>query len=275
VNSLRLFGQLLGQRQHSDLHGRQRRMEVQHSADVAALQLLLVVGVAEEGQGHAVSTQGRLDDVGDVLLLGFLIEVVHVLAGDFLVAGQIVIGAVSDAPELAPAEGEQELKVGCRLGIEGQLFLVVIPCAEEIFLHAEILQPLHAVILPVLEPLEVGVRLAEELQLHLLELSGAESEVSGRDLVAEGLSDLGDAEGQFLSGGALHVLEVDEDALGSLRAEIDHVLRVLGDALEGLEHQVELTDVGPVGLAAGRAGDVVLADKILHLLMTPAVDGGC
>ena len=74
-----------------------------------------------------------------------------------------------------------------------------------------------------------------------------------------------DAEGQLLPGGALDVLEVDEDALCRLRTQVHGVLRVLGDALEGLEHQVELTDVGPVVLAAGGAGDVVLLDEVLHL----------
>ena len=53
-----------------------------------------------------------------------------------------------------------------------------------------------AVVDPVLVPLLVGARLAEELQLHLLELAGAEDEVARRDLVAEGLADLADAEGR-------------------------------------------------------------------------------
>ena len=42
---------------------------------------------------------------------------------------------------------------------------------------------------------------------------------------------------------------------------------VLGDALVGLEHQVELADVGEVALAAAGAGHVVLPDKGHHLLL--------
>ena len=125
-------------------------------------------------------------------------------------------------------------------------------------------------VFPILEPLEVGARLAEELQLHLLELAGAEGEVAGGDLVAEGLTDLADAERDLLSCGAGHILEVDKDALRRLRTEIDLVLRVLGDPLEGLEHQVELADVGEVGAAAVRAGDPVLSDIVRHLLVGPA-----
>ena len=130
-----------------------------------------------------------------------------------------------------------------------------------------------AVVPPVGEPLQIGVRLAEELQLHLLELAGAEGEVARGDLVAEGLADLAHAEGQLAAGGADDVIEVDEDALGGLRAEVHGVLRVLGDTLEGLEHQVELADVGEIVLAAGGAGDVVILDKGGHLGLGESVDG--
>ena len=86
-------------------------------------------------------------------------------------------------------------------------------------------------------------------------------------------SDLSDAEGNLLSGGSLHVLEVYKDTLGGLRAEIHSILRVLRHALEGLEHQVKLTDIGKIMLAAGGAGDVVLVDVGLHLLLAPGVYG--
>src|ERR1022692_1505088 len=49
-----------------------------------------------------------------------------------------------------------------------------------------------------LVPLLVGARLDEEFHLHLLELAGAEDEVSRRDLVAERLADLADAERDLL-----------------------------------------------------------------------------
>ena len=51
--------------------------------------------------------------------------------------------------------------------------------------HTEIKKELVAVILPVSKPLEVGAGLAEELKLHLLELTGTEHEVTGGDLVSE------------------------------------------------------------------------------------------
>ena len=148
--------------------------------------------------------------------------------------------------------------------------------AQVLVLHAEGQQPVVAVVLPILEPLQIGAGLAEELQLHLLELTRAEGEVAGCDLIAEGLANLADAERNLLSGRALDVLEVDKDALRGLRAQVDLVLGVLGHALIGLEHQVELADVGEVVAAAVRARDLVLVDIGLHLLVGPAgrVDAG-
>ena len=102
-----------------------------------------------------------------------------------------------------------------------QLLRVMIPQPQVLVLHAQAQQPIVAEVAPVLEPLQIGAGLAEELQLHLLELPGAEGEVAGGDLVAEGLADLAHAEGQLAAGGALDVDEVDEDALGGLRPQID------------------------------------------------------
>ena len=60
----------------------------------------------------------------------------------------------------------------------------------------------------------------EVLHLHLLELERAEDEVAGRDLVAERLADLRDAERRLAPGDLGDVLEVDEDALRGLGAEV-------------------------------------------------------
>ena len=58
--------------------------------------------------------------------------------------------------------------------------------------------PAHPLGQPVLEPLLGFGRRHEELHLHLLELACPEDEVAGRDLVAEGLTDLRYPEGGFL-----------------------------------------------------------------------------
>ena len=186
---------------------------------------------------------------------------------------QVVVRAVGDAPKLAPAEGEQELEVRRCLGVEAQLLGIVVAQTQILVLQTDGQQPVVAERAPILEPLEVGAGLAEELQLHLLELAHAENEVARGDLVAEALADLADAERQLFACRALDVIEVDENALRRLGTQIHGVLRVLGHALKRLEHQVELTDIGKVVLAAGGAGDVVLLNKVLHLALGEGVDG--
>ena len=126
---------------------------------------------------------------------------------------------------------------------------------------------------PVVEPLQIGAGLAEELQLHLLKLPDTEDEVARSDLVAEGLTDLAHAEGQLAPGGALGIDKVGEDALGGLGPQVHGVLGILGDTLEGLEHQVKLPDVGEIMLATGGAGDALVIDILLHLLLGKGVDG--
>ena len=77
-------------------------------------------------------------------------------------------------------------------------------------------EPVTAEASPVLEPLHIGAGLAEELQLHLLELSGTESEVTGCDLITERLTNLSDTERNLLTGSSLYIFKVNENTLCSL-----------------------------------------------------------
>ena len=271
---------LLGKRQDRGLEGGECGVEVQHDAHVVVALLVLaddlfIVGVAQDREHAALHAERRLDDVGDVFdhVLALALAIDHLHAAGVLMLREVVVRAVGNAPELAPAEREEELEVRRCLGVEAQLLGIVVAQAEVLVLQADGEQPVVAERAPVVEPLKVGARLAEELELHLLELAHAEDEVARRDLVAEGLADLADAERELFARGALDVIEVDEDALRGLGTEVDGVLCVLGHALERLEHEVELTDIGEVVLAAGGAGDVVLFDKVLHLLLGEGVDG--
>ena len=275
VQRLRGAGELLGQRQHGRLHRRERGVDAQHGADVARAvlpQLLLVIGVDEQRQRHAVGAERRLDDVGDVLRVVLGVEVAHILPAVLGVRLQVEIGAVGHAPQLAPAEREEELEVGRCVGIVAQLLLVVVAQTQRFLAHTEVEQEFFAEILPVRKPLQIGARLAEEFQLHLLELARAEGEVARRDFVAEGLADLRDAEGHLAARGALHVLEVDEDALRRLGAQIDLRLAVLGHALKGLEHHIELADGRELAFAAARAGHAVAGDVFVQRVVAHSVD---
>ena len=86
--------------------------------------------------------------------------------------------------------------------------------------------------------------MAEELDLHLLELARAEREIARRDLVAETLADLGDAERNSHPGAVDDVLEIDEDPLGRLRAQEGRALFAAQGADIRLEHQVEFARLG-------------------------------
>src|SRR5439155_2380085 len=98
--------------------------------------------------------------------------------------------------------------------------------------------PLVTPVAPVAIPLRRFLRVAEELDLHLLELARAEGEVSRRDLVAEALTYLGDPERHLDPAGIDDVLEVDEDPLRRLRPQERRVLLTAQRPDDGLEHQV-------------------------------------
>ena len=247
-------------------------MQMQHGADIllalAVGQVLLVVCFAQESQSHTVTTQRRLNDVGDVVLVGLAVKVLQALAGSFLMAGQVVVGTIRDAPQLTPV-GEREgvLDIGGSAAVEGQLCRLVVTQAQVLLLDAKAQQPVLTIVLPVSEPFQIGAGLAEELALHLLELTGAEGEVARGDLVAESLAHLTHAEGQLAAGGALDVGKVDKDALCGLRTQVAGGRAVLGDTNGSLEHQVELADGGKIVLAADGADDVLmLCDESIHLV---------
>ena len=267
----RLRRELFGERQHGGFVRRERAVQAQHRALVAAFQFFFVVCVAQKRQCHAVCAQRGLHAIGDVLPAGERILVFKVFAAVLRVGFEVEVRAVGNAPQLAPAEREQEFDVCRALAVVRKLGLFVLAQLDVRLSHAEREQEVFAVVLPVGVPFEVGAGLAEELQLHLLKLARAEREVAGRDLVAKRFADLRDAERDLAARGALHVAEVDEDALGGFRAQVQLGGRVFRNALEGLKHQVELTDAGKVGLAAFRADDAVVGDELLHLLVAPAV----
>ncbi len=112
---------------------------MQHGAHILLAlgvhEVLLVVGLAQEGQRHTVTAQRRLDDVGNVVLVRLGVEVLEALAGGLLMTAQVVVGAVCNAPQLAPV-GEREgvLDVGGGAAVEGQLGGLVVAQAQIFFL---------------------------------------------------------------------------------------------------------------------------------------------
>src|SRR5699024_3741389 len=146
-------------------------------------------------------------------------------------------GAVGDAHELAPlAAGEPEavLEVDGAVRVVGPLVVRDVEAPQVARVDAQVHEPVPTVLDPAVEPRDRLVGLGEELDLHLLELAGAEDEVAGRDLVAERLTDLTDADRWLTPGGGHDVLVVDEDALRGLRAQVVQARLVVDRAEEGL-----------------------------------------
>ena len=139
--------------------------------------------------------------------------------------------------------------------------------SEVLLSHTKVEKPLVAEVLPILEPLKVGVGLTEEFKLHLLKLTGTEGEVTGGDLVSEGLTDLCYTEGKLSSGRALYTGEVNEDTLRGLGTKVNGVGRILGNTDKGLEHKVELLDVGEIIAAADRTYYTLLLNICLFKYM--------
>src|SRR5262249_9723315 len=103
-----------------------------------------------------------------------------------------------------------------------------------------------------------------------LELARSEREVARVDLVAERLADLRDAERDRLARSLAHALEVVEDRLARLRAQVGHLRALLGGADLGREHQVEAARLGEVVLgralsraARRRVGELIGAEALL------------
>ena len=106
----------------------------------------------------------------------------------------------------------------------------------------------------------------------MFKLSGPESEITRRNLVAERFSDLADAKRNLFARSSLHIFKIDKNALRCFRSEIQGIFAVLGYALKRSKHQVKLADIGKVMLAAGRAGNVMGIDILLHFLIRPGVN---
>ena len=182
---------------------------------------------------------------------------------------QVVVGAVGDAFELTPVgalETELVFDVDRALRVVGELLLRVLVVTQVLGVDAQVGVPAGAGVDPVLVPFLVGAGHHEELHLHLLELTGAEDEVAGRDLVAEGLAHVGDAERRLGTRGGHHVLEVDEDALRGLGAQVVQAVLVLDRPEVGAQHHVEVTRFGPLAAGAALGADDVLETVLGQLV---------
>ena len=167
---------------------------------------------------------------------------------------EVEVGAVGDALELAPAPRVHELDVGRAGRVVRQLLGVVRAQAQLLLGDAEVDVP--AVTAPGTSTRTTASPSSGGTKYSISICSNSrvrKMKLPGRDLVAERLADLRDAERRLLARGRLHVLEVDEDALRGLGAQVGDRGVVLHRADVGLEHQVELAGLGErvLGAAVG------------------------
>ena len=262
---------LVDEREDAGLHRRHARREVH--VDARRARRVGGVRLAEERERAAVGARRRLDHMREVALGALLVEVAHLLA--LAAAGrvglQVEVGAVGDALELAEAgRGEREAvldvaRARAFLRVVREFVAVVLAEDEVLAREADLLPPREAPVAPPLVPLVRGVGADEELDLHLLELAAAEGEVARRDLVAEGLADLRDAERHAHARRIDDVPEVDEDALRGLGAQVRERVLVADRAAVRLEHEVELPRLGEragfLRVRSDRAGALLGGDR--------------
>src|SRR6185437_10136413 len=205
--------------------------------------LVFAVGVEQKRQHGSRQTGCRFDHVGRPPLVAFLIEIGEIDAGVFRVRPQVEVRAVRYAlefGEFGATEAEPILDVDRAGRIVGQLVFRMLEEAQIIRVDAEVDPPVPALLQPVVVPFRISAWRDEKLHLHLLELSGPEDEVAGRDLVAETLADLRDSERWLFARGRHDIEEVDENALRGFRPEVVETLLGLDGTEECLEHHVEL-----------------------------------
>src|SRR5215510_6879520 len=161
--------------------------------------LFLVISVHQESQSRTIRSRRGLDDIGNDLLLGLFVEILEGLAAELGVLFEIIVRAIGDSLELAPAHGEKILNIGSPFGVMRQ-FIFLMLAETNIFLANAISRvPGKALVDPLLMPFFIRSRQDKELDLHLLEFPRPKSEVAGRDLIAKGFADLRNAEREFLA----------------------------------------------------------------------------
>ena len=159
---------------------------------------------------------------------------------------QVEVRSVGDAFEFLHAVGEAVHDIHGGLRVVRQFVVRDVEELQVVAVDPLPFPPAQAFVHPALVPILVVAGGDEELELHLLELAHPEDEVARRDLVAERLADLCDAERKLAGGGVQDVLEVREDGLRGLGPQIRERRAVVDRADAGLEHQVEGPGLGEV-----------------------------
>ena len=126
--------------------------------------------------------------------------------------------------------------------------------------------PFQTDFFPFLEPIQFSTRFYEELHFHLFKLTHTEDELTGNDFVTESLTDLCNTERNLHTTGLLYVQVVNENTLSCFRTEV-YLHGTFGSRTHfGREHQIELTDFGPVLGTRNRTNDFLVEDNLTQFV---------
>ena len=209
--------------------------------------------MAHYAEEHTVNTDRCLYIVRYIALVLLWIEVLDRTAAVLLVLRKVEIGTAVDTLNLLETEWHLKLDVGSSIGIVSHFLVIMITVV--LITHTESLVPSQTNLLPILKPLHLSTRLAEELHLHLRELTHTEYELTGNNLVTESLTNLADTEWHLHTAGLLNTQVIYEDTLSSLRTEI-----YLACSIACRTH------LGPVLGTADRTNNTLILDNLLQHL---------
>src|SRR5215475_1705044 len=159
--------------------------------------LFLVISVHQESESRTIRSRRGLDDIGNDLLLGLFVEILEGLAAELGVLFEIIVRAIGDSLELAPAHGEKILDIDTSFGIVGQFVRFMLALSNVLRSYAVTLIPCKTLLDPFSMPCFIRARHTEKFDLHLLELTGAERKIARRDLTSKRFTDLGNSKKRF------------------------------------------------------------------------------
>jgi len=154
---------------------------------------------------------------------------------------QIVISTRRNAHQFLFSKGKAKGDIGASLRVVRQRISLVHVPAHEIGPEANVEQKGVGIVYPLL--VKGGPHVVagwnKVLDFHLFEFATAENEIAGRDFVAKGLANLGNAKGNLLPAGGENVFEIQKDSLCRFGAEVGGCGFVSHGADLGLEHEIE------------------------------------
>ena len=133
----------------------------------------------------------RLDDVGEIPFVPFLVEVLQLRTGMLGMLREVEVRAVGHTFQLSIAwggEGEAVFHVeraASIFGVVGQFIGIMGPQQEILALHSDRAPPVLPGFTPEFIPLWCIVTVAEEFEFHLFKFPGTENEVPWGHFVAE------------------------------------------------------------------------------------------